>query len=103
MIAFVLCKLVAGLEQKAVQQIKNIRGVKDVYMTFGGWDAILVAESDTIDKLSGLMLLGLAIKVVLRSTTTPHGSLRPAPEHGSHENRIRREHLALSTHTATSG
>ena len=44
MIAFVLCKLVAGLEQ-AVQQIKNIRGVKDV--CFGGWDAILVTESDT--------------------------------------------------------
>jgi len=39
MVAFVLCKLVAGLEQKAVQQIKNVRGVKDVYMTFGGWDA----------------------------------------------------------------
>ncbi|MDD5208389.1 MAG: Lrp/AsnC ligand binding domain-containing protein [Elusimicrobiota bacterium] len=56
MIAFVLCKLVAGLEQKAVQQIKNIRGVKDVYMTFGGWDAILVTESDTIDKLSGLIV-----------------------------------------------
>jgi DNA-binding Lrp family transcriptional regulator len=56
MVAFVLCKLVAGLEQKAVQQIKNIRGVKDVYMTFGGWDAILVAECDTVDKLSGLIV-----------------------------------------------
>ena len=44
MIAFVLCKLVAGLEQKAIQQIKSVRGVKDVYMTFGGWDAILVAR-----------------------------------------------------------
>ena len=39
-----------------MQQIKNIRGVKDVYMTFGGWDAILVTESDTIDKLSGLIV-----------------------------------------------
>ena len=56
MIAFVLCKLVAGLEQKAVQQIKNIRGVKDVYVTFGGWDAILVAECDTVDKLSSLIV-----------------------------------------------
>ncbi len=56
MIAFVLCKLVAGLEQKAVQQIKNIRGVKDVYMTFGGWDAVRGAESDTIDELSGLIV-----------------------------------------------
>lgn len=56
MVAFVLCKLIAGLEQKAVGQIKNIRGVKDVYLTFGGWDAILVAESDTVDKLSGLIV-----------------------------------------------
>jgi DNA-binding Lrp family transcriptional regulator len=56
MVAFVLCKLVAGLEQKAIGQIKNVKGVKDVYLTFGGWDAILVAESDTIDKLSALVL-----------------------------------------------
>ncbi len=56
MIAFVLCKLIAGLEQKAIGQIKSIRGVKDVYLTFGGWDAILVAESDTVDKLSGLIV-----------------------------------------------
>lgn len=56
MIAFVLCKLVAGLEQKAVQQIKNVRGVKEVYMTFGGWDAILTAEADTVDKLSNLVV-----------------------------------------------
>lgn len=56
MVAFVLCKLIAGLEQKAIGQIKNVKGVKDVYLTFGGWDAILVAESDTIDKLSALVL-----------------------------------------------
>jgi len=47
---------VAGLEQKAIGQIKNIRGVKDVYLTFGAWDAILIAEADTMDKLSGLIV-----------------------------------------------
>jgi DNA-binding Lrp family transcriptional regulator len=56
MIAFVLCKLIAGLEQKAISQIKNIRGVKDVYMTFGAWDAIIIAEAETMDKLSNLIL-----------------------------------------------
>ena len=56
MVAFVLCKLVAGLEQKAVQQIKSIRGVKEVYMTFGSWDAVLLTESDTVEKLSGIIL-----------------------------------------------
>lgn len=56
MIAFVLCKLTAGLEQKAISQIKNVRGVKDVYMTFGAWDAIIIAEAETMDKLSNLIL-----------------------------------------------
>ncbi|MBI4054900.1 MAG: Lrp/AsnC ligand binding domain-containing protein [Elusimicrobia bacterium] len=56
MVAFVLCKLVAGLEQKALTQIRDIGGVKDVFLTFGSWDAILTAEADTIDKLSGLIV-----------------------------------------------
>ncbi len=56
MVAFVLCKLIAGLEQKAINQIRNIRGVKDVYMTFGAWDAIIIAEAETMDKLSNLIL-----------------------------------------------
>ena len=54
--SFVLCKLIAGLEQKALSQIRNIKGVNDVHLTFGHWDAILTAEADTIDKLSGLIV-----------------------------------------------
>ena len=54
--AFVLCKLIAGLEQKAVSQVRSINGITDVYLTFGSWDAILTAEADTIDKLSGLIV-----------------------------------------------
>ncbi|MBI3299382.1 MAG: Lrp/AsnC ligand binding domain-containing protein [Elusimicrobia bacterium] len=54
--AFVLCKLIAGLEQKAVNQIRTIKGVTDVFLTFGSWDAVLSAEADTIDKLSGLIV-----------------------------------------------
>ena len=54
--AFVLCKLIAGLEQKAVNQIRTVKGVTDVFPTFGSWDAVLTAEADTIDKLSGLIV-----------------------------------------------
>lgn len=54
--AFVLCKLAPGKEQKAVQKIRAVPGVTEVYMTFGGWDVILSAEADTIDKLSGLIV-----------------------------------------------
>ncbi|PCI40012.1 MAG: hypothetical protein COB53_02205 [Elusimicrobia bacterium] len=54
--AFVLCKLIAGLEQKAMNQIRTINGITDVFLTFGSWDAVLQTEADTIDKLSGLIV-----------------------------------------------
>jgi DNA-binding Lrp family transcriptional regulator len=53
---FVLCKLTPGKEQKAVSAIRAIEGVVEVYMVFGGWDMILVAEADTVDKLSTLIV-----------------------------------------------
>lgn len=53
---FVLCKLAPGKEQKAVTSIRAIEGVTDVYMVFGGWDMILAAEADTMDKLSSLIV-----------------------------------------------
>ncbi|MDD2772063.1 MAG: Lrp/AsnC ligand binding domain-containing protein [Elusimicrobiales bacterium] len=56
MIAFILVKLTAGLEQKAVAHMKAIPSVKDVYLTFGGWDAIIVAETSTMDKLSSMVI-----------------------------------------------
>ena len=36
--------------------IRAIEGVTEVYMTFGGWDMILSAEADTVDKLSNLIV-----------------------------------------------
>ena len=53
---FVLCKLAPGKEQKAVSEIRAIEGVTDVYVVFGGWDLILAAEADTVDKLSNLIV-----------------------------------------------
>ncbi|MBI4371339.1 MAG: Lrp/AsnC ligand binding domain-containing protein [Elusimicrobia bacterium] len=53
---FVLCKLAPGKEQKAVREIRALDGVTEVYMVFGGWDLILSAEADTVDKLSNLIV-----------------------------------------------
>jgi DNA-binding Lrp family transcriptional regulator len=53
---FVLCKLTPGQEQKSVAIIRAIEGVTEVYMVFGGWDMILAAEADTMDKLSNLIV-----------------------------------------------
>ncbi len=54
--AFVLCKLVPGLEQEALRSIRDIEGVTEVYLVFGGWDAVLQVEADTMDKLSGMIV-----------------------------------------------
>ena len=54
--AFVLCKLAPGKEQKAVQKIRSVPGVNEVFLVFGSWDMILSAEADTIDKLCGLIV-----------------------------------------------
>ncbi len=53
---FVLLKLSPGKEQAAVRTIRSLEGVTEVYMVFGGWDMILAAESDTVDKLSNLIV-----------------------------------------------
>lgn len=53
---FVLCKLAPGKEPTAVRSIRAIEGVTEVYMVFGGWDVVLAAESDTVDKLSSLIV-----------------------------------------------
>jgi DNA-binding Lrp family transcriptional regulator len=54
--AFVLCKLAPGKEQKATQTIRAIPGVTEVFMVFGGWDLILSADADTMDKLCGMII-----------------------------------------------
>lgn len=53
---FVLCKLAPGKEASAVKAIRSLDGVTEVYMVFGGWDLILAAEADTVDKLSNLIV-----------------------------------------------
>lgn len=54
--AFVLCKLTPGKEQKAAQAIRAVPGVTEVFMVFGGWDVILSADADTMDKLCNMIV-----------------------------------------------
>lgn len=53
---FVLAKLAPGKEQKALHTIRSIDGVTEVYMVFGSWDVVCVAEADTMDKLCSLII-----------------------------------------------
>lgn len=68
--AFVLCKLAPGSEQNAVSDIRSIEGVNEVFFVFGGWDLILSAEAETIDKLSNLIVAQVrAVKGVAGTET----------------------------------
>lgn len=46
--AYILIKLVPGLESDALTQVRNIRGVQTVDLIFGQWDAVAIAEAKTL-------------------------------------------------------
>jgi DNA-binding Lrp family transcriptional regulator len=70
MVAFIMCKLEAGQERDALSRLREIAHVKDVYLTFGGWDIIVIAEASTFEKLSGLILEEIRSIKGIHSTET---------------------------------
>ena len=49
---YILIKLVPGLEADALSQIRATPGILDVNLVFGQWDAIAIAEGDSLFKLT---------------------------------------------------
>lgn len=70
MVAFILCKFSPGKEQEAIGKIRRVSAVKDVYMTFGGWDAVVIAEAPTMDKISAVVVSGVRGVDGVQSTET---------------------------------
>jgi len=54
--AYILVRLIPGLESNAMSQMRVIPGVKDVITVFGRWDAIVHVESKTIPALSRMVI-----------------------------------------------
>jgi len=54
--AYVLVRLVPGLEAEAMSRMRVIPGVKDLITVFGRWDAILQVEAKTIPGLSRMVI-----------------------------------------------
>jgi len=54
--AYILVRLIPGLESSAMSQMRVIPGVKDVITVFGRWDAIVQVESKTIPALSRMVI-----------------------------------------------
>jgi len=52
---YLLIKLIPGLEANALSQIRSIRGIQDVNLVFGHWDAIAVAEAKTLFELAKIV------------------------------------------------
>ena len=50
--AYILIKLVPGLEADALSQIRATPGIMDVNLVFGQWDAVAIAEAKTLFELA---------------------------------------------------
>jgi DNA-binding Lrp family transcriptional regulator len=49
---YVLLRLVPGLEKEALTTIRLIKGVVEVELVFGHWDAVVKVEAKTINELT---------------------------------------------------
>ena len=54
--AYILIKLVPGLEADALSQIRATSGIEDVNLVFGQWDAIAIAEAKTLFELTKIVV-----------------------------------------------
>ena len=51
-----MIKLIPGLEPDALSQIRATRGVVEVNLVFGQWDAIAIAEAKTLFELTKMIV-----------------------------------------------
>lgn len=54
--AYILVRVIPGLESSAMSQMRVIPGVKDVLTVFGRWDAIVQVETTSIPALSRMVI-----------------------------------------------
>lgn len=54
--AYLLIKLVPGLESDALSQVRSTQGISEVDIVFGQWDAIAVAEAKSLFELTRIVI-----------------------------------------------
>ena len=67
---YILIKLVPGLESDALTQIRAIRGVTEVNIVFGQWDAIALAEAKSLFELAKTIMSEVRSIQGVQDTTT---------------------------------
>lgn len=71
---YILIKLVPGFEAEALSKIRATPGVAEVSPVFGHWDAIAIAEAQTLQVLSRLVINEVrGIQGVQETETLLHG------------------------------
>ena len=74
--AYILIKLVPGLESSALSQIRVTPGVLDVNLVFGQWDAIATADAKSLFELAKIVVGEIrGIQGVQDTTTLLQGEL----------------------------
>lgn len=53
--AYVLASLKRGSEHDAVMKIQEIKGVKEVLVTYGMWDLVARIETESLEKLDNII------------------------------------------------
>ncbi len=68
--AFVLINTEAGMEQDVVNQLKNMKTVKEAYTVYGVYDAVAYVEAEKIDDLKNAVSYDIRRLNGVRSTVT---------------------------------
>lgn len=68
-LAFVLATIRTGLEYDVISKVKGIKGVKEAYITYGAWDAVVIVEVDTLSELDKVVTTIRGIPGVEYTTT----------------------------------
>ncbi|MCS7104924.1 MAG: Lrp/AsnC ligand binding domain-containing protein [Thermofilaceae archaeon] len=68
-LAFVLASVKTGLEYDVISEVKRIEGVKEAYITYGVWDAVIRVEVESLHELDKVVSLIRSIKGVENTTT----------------------------------
>lgn len=67
--AFVLATIRTGMEYDVVSEVKKIRGVREAYITYGAWDAVIIVEVDSLSELDKVVTSIRSISGVEYTTT----------------------------------
>lgn len=68
-IAFVLASIKTGREYDVIEEVRKIEGVKEAYITYGAWDAVIKVEVESLGELDKVVTKIRSISGVEYTTT----------------------------------